>query len=67
MRNISFAKFFSYDDETPNKTCRSKIEQITADLDSFSDGELIKQGLVKENPIDSVQIRTVERDDSEKE
>ena len=47
--------------------CLETVKHIRQILNQFYVHYVIKQGLVKENPIDSVQIRTVERDDSEKE
>ena len=47
--------------------CLETVKHIRQILNQFYVRYVIKQGLVKENPLDSVQIRTVERDDSEKE
>ena len=47
--------------------CLETVKHIKQILNQFYVQYLIKKGIVKENPIDSVIIRTVERDDTEKE
>jgi integrase len=47
--------------------CLQSIKHIKQLLNQFYEQYLIKQGLVKENPLEGVQIRTVERDDAERD
>ena len=44
--------------------CLQSIKHIKQLLSQFFEQYLIKQGLVKENPLEGVRIRTVDRDDA---
>jgi integrase len=47
--------------------CLETVKQIKQVLNQFYVQYIIKKGMVKKNPLDDVKIRTVERDDQEKE
>lgn len=47
--------------------CQQSIKHIKQLLNQFYEQYLIKQGLVKENPLDDIKIRTTERDDTERD